>query len=273
MKILRVFPRRTKATPTDEDVRIGYPGLFDEADEIRISVTFTWDLPVAERLAKAWESVAPVKIGGPATGMRGEDFEPGMYLKPGYVITSRGCPNRCGFCTVWQREGQAVRELPICDGWNVQDDNLLACSEQHIRALIAMLKRQPERAQFTGGLEAARLKDWHIDLLDSLRPKQMFFAYDSPEDYEPLVDAGRRLLECFTWQSKVLRAFVLIGYPGDSLEAATTRLHDTLGVGMWPMAMLYRGSDGRVPEDPAWRALQRTWARPAAMDALVRAGL
>lgn len=42
MTRFRVFPRRTKATPDDLGVRIGPPGLFDEADEIDISVTFPW---------------------------------------------------------------------------------------------------------------------------------------------------------------------------------------------------------------------------------------
>ena len=141
MKIIRVFPRRTKATPDDDLVRINQPpGFFDQADEIHISVAWTWDLPKAERLAKQWEQVAPVKIGGPATGMPGDDFTPGMYLKKGYVITSRGCPNRCWFCSVWKREGN-IRELPITEGWNVLDDNLLACSDDHIKAVFKMLAR------------------------------------------------------------------------------------------------------------------------------------
>ena len=42
--------------------------------------------------------------------MSGGDFVPGRYLAPGYVITSRGCPNRCWFCSVWRREG-ALREF------------------------------------------------------------------------------------------------------------------------------------------------------------------
>ncbi len=60
MRLIRVFPRRTKATPTDELVRIATgPGWFDEADEIHISVAFSWDLPAAERLEKEWRHVAP----------------------------------------------------------------------------------------------------------------------------------------------------------------------------------------------------------------------
>lgn len=128
-RIIRVFPARTHATPDDDLVRINaIPSLFDEADEVHISVAFTWHLKWAEWAAKQWACVAPVKVGGPALNEPGGDFIPGMYLKKGYVITSRGCPNRCWFCAVPKREGGQLRELPVTDGWIVSDDNLLACS-------------------------------------------------------------------------------------------------------------------------------------------------
>lgn len=264
--IARVFPRRTKATPVDELAFTDEPGLWPpEVDEVHVSVTFTWDLPRAEYLAREWEKIAPVRIGGPATGMPGGDFEPGLYLRPGYVITSRGCPNRCWFCSVWRREGN-IRELPIRDGWNVLDDNLLACSEAHIRAVFSMLKRQPERAQFTGGLEAARLRDWHVELLRDLRPKQMFFAYDSASDWEPIVEAARKLLRAgFTTMSHALRCYVLIGYPGDTQGKAVERLERTLQLGFMPMAMLYRDENNQT--DASWRKLQKYWARPVYISA------
>lgn len=50
-RIIRVFPSKTSATPNDDLVRIHTtPSLFDEADEVHISVTFTWDIPWAEWL-------------------------------------------------------------------------------------------------------------------------------------------------------------------------------------------------------------------------------
>lgn len=257
-RIIRVFPRLTRATPVDDMVRVGSgPGLFDEAEEVHISVAFTWDLPLAEALSFQWERVAPVKIGGPATGMPGEDFVPGMYLRDGYTITSRGCPNRCWFCSVWKREGQEVRELPIRDGWNVLDDNLLACSERHIREVFSMLKRQRRKAEFTGGLEAARLKLWHVDLLDDLRPEQIFLAYDTPEDRDPVGDA-LALLTSRGFERHTLRAYVLCGYPSDTIESAEARMLDVVSMGAFPMAMLYN----RTPETE-WKNFQRSWARPA----------
>jgi hypothetical protein len=82
-QIIRVFPRKTKATPLDDLVRFGPPGMFDEADEVHVSVTFTYDKPVAERLAEEWRHVAPTRIGGVAYGDRGDEFVPGRYIKHG----------------------------------------------------------------------------------------------------------------------------------------------------------------------------------------------
>jgi len=262
MVVARVFPRRTRATPTDDLTFTDEPGLFPpDVDEVHVSVTFSYDMNRAETLARAWERIATVKVGGPATGMPGGDFVPGRYLRPGYVITSRGCPNRCWFCTVPQREGQ-IRELPIRDGWNVLDDNLLACSEGHVRSVFTMLARQDQASQFTGGLEAARLRPWHVTALRTIHPKQLFFAYDGPEDRDPLYAAGEMLLAGgFTRTSHALRAYVLIGHPRDTFEAAEARLIDCMSAGFLPMAMLYRDHAGR--RAPEWMKFQKTWARPA----------
>ncbi len=268
MNIARVFPRRTKATP--EDGFIGEPGLFPpDADRIEISVSFTWDKPEAERLAQAWESIAPVEIGGPAYKTPAGEFVPGRYLRHGYTITSRGCPLKCWFCPVWKVQPEAV-ELPIKDGWLVQDDNLLACSEKHIRAVFAMLMRQPKRAEFTGGLEPAFLRDWHVHLLAKLNPKQIFSAYDTPDDLEPLIIAGRMLQDAgFSFRSRKLRCYVLIGYADDTMAAAEVRLKAAIHAGFWPMAMLWRHPNtGRV--DKAWGKFQRIWARPAIIAARIK---
>ena len=259
-RIIRVFPRKTRATPSDQMVYFDGPTFFAEADEVHISVTFTYDLPKAEMLANQWGVVAPVKIGGPATGERSGEFTPGLYLKRGYTITSRGCPNACWFCCVWRREGREIRELKIKDGWNILDDNILACSESHIKSVFEMLKRQPRPAEFRGGLEAARLKDWHVDLLLSIRVRQMFFAYDTPDDFEPLVSAAKKLKTAGIIRpaSHCVRCYVLIGYPKDDFEKAEKRLRDVLQLGIMPMAMLYRDESGEPSR--SWKRFQREWA-------------
>lgn len=260
MRIIRVFPRKIKRfTPIDDFVRFGPPGFFDECDEVHVSVLFTWDIGRAEELAEQWRHVAQVKCGGPAYGKPGAAFVPGMYVGGGAVITSRGCPNRCWFCSVWRREPR-LTEFPINNGINIFDDNLLACSEAHIRSVIAMLKQQCGRVEFSGGLEAKRLKDWHIHLLANLQPAQMFFAFDTPDDEEPLRLVAPKLREAGFNRQK-LRCYCLIGYPRDTLEAAESRLRLVAGLGFFPMAMLWR--DESVEQPKEWRNLQREWARPA----------
>jgi hypothetical protein len=272
--ILRVFPRRTKATPSDPFAVVGGPGLWDPQFiaeyapvEVHVSVAFTWDIPRAHAIARAWSKLAPTKVGGPAFGDAGGEFHPGKYLARGYTITSRGCPNRCKFCFVPRREGR-LRELPIRDGWNVLDNNLLACSEPHVYEVFAMLRRQPHRVAFTGGLEARRMAGWIINLLAELRPRpEVFFAYDPGDDLKPVRDAAEELFFAgFTRASHRVRCYVLIGYPGDTIAAAEGRLADVLKVGLTPMAMLWRGEAGDRPGRD-WRRFQRRWARPAIIHA------
>lgn len=274
-KIIRVFPRRTNATPDDSLAFVGLPpdGRLRGVAEVHISVTFTWDLPKADSLRKAWSRIAPVKVGGPATGMRGEEFVPGKYLKQGMAITSRGCPNRCWFCSVPEREGSKVRELPIRDGWSVEDDNLLACSKEHILAVGEMLKKQRKRKRritFTGGLEPGRIEQWTVQWLKKeVKPQSFFMAYDSPDDYESLSQAADIIFSNgYQKGSSAVCSYVLMGYPNDTLAEAKKRLVGCCKLGIRPFAMLWRDHHGQV--DVTWRELQTEWVVPAIVGAKIK---
>jgi hypothetical protein len=261
-KIARVFPSKTAGSPDDLLAFFGPPGLFPpDVDEVHISVAFTWDRQRASVLADDWFPIAPVKIGGPGwSNEAGADFVPGMYLKNGFTITSRGCPNRCKHCAVHIREPR-LRELQICEGNIVQDDNLLACSERHIKSVFRMLGRQ-RRLPDLRGLEAKLLRDWHVDLFCYTWPSALWFAYDEPADYEPLITAGRKLWEA-GFDNRRLFSYVLIGQPGDTIGSAETRLRQTWRAGFMPFAMLWRDETGY--RDPAWIHWSRPWKRPAAI--------
>ncbi len=265
MRIARVFPTRTRMTPTDELVftsfqppQIGMP----EADEVHISVTFTWDLGKAEQMAEAWRVLGvPVKLGGPAFGKPGGDFVPGLYVKEGATITSRGCPNNCPHCGVPAREG-GLRELPILDGWNVLDDNLLACSDAHVEAVFQMLERQPYRAEFTGGLEAKLLQPWHARRMREIMTKRMYFAYDEPPDLEPLMAAGKIMRqEGHKFSSHRMACYVLCNFlPGDTIEKAEARVVETIKAGFMPFPMVYRDYSGK--REQAWKKWAHDWLQP-----------
>jgi len=263
--MIRVFPRKTNATPDDEKAYFSGPPLWELEDrDVHVSVTFTWDKPKAGYLAKQWgDQGYNVSVGGPAFGDFGGDFVSGRYVKNGFTMTSRGCNNKCWFCYVWKREG-SLRELPIVDGWNVIDSNLLGCSDNHIKEVFKMLKRQPERPIFTGGLEAKLLKPWHVELLKEVRTQRMYFAYDTPDDYEPLVEATKMLWNGgFNPHDGKCRCYCLIGYPKDTMDRADERMNQVIELGMYPYAMLYRDDKGERNSD--WMRFQDSWIIPQAI--------
>jgi hypothetical protein len=265
--MIRVFPRKTKATPDDKDVYFDAPPrniqgdlFFTPNETVYVSCTFTYDRPKAEWLAGKWrEAGYDVKIGGPAYGDRGGEFVAGRFLKHGNIITSRGCNNNCWFCSVHEREG-GIRELPIVEGWNVRDDNLLQCSDDHINAVFDMLKKQ-QNPIFSGGLEAKKLKQWHINRLSEINTARMYFAYDTPNDYKHLKTASEMLFGSgFKPHDRKCCCYCLCGYEGDTIEKAEERFQQIMGLGMTPFAMLYRDETGFT--EKAWRVFQRLWASP-----------
>ena len=260
--MIRVFPRKTTWTPTDELSFVGDPPLSflrPPPQPVHISVTFTWDIPEGERLLKAWSIYyGDVQLGGPAFDDPGGPFEPGRFVKNGVTITSRGCPKCCPFCFVPRREGK-LRELPIRDGWILADNNLFACSKEHLERVFAMLRRQPEAAKFKGGLDATLLNDWHLELFESIRIRELWFACDTPKALMPL-ERVASMIERYPRRSR--RCYVLIGFNGESIDEAQDRLKSVYDLGFLPFAQLYRGPSQRNYA-PAWKALARTWSRPA----------
>ena len=242
-----------------------------DIDEVHISVTFTWDLEKADDLFEAWQMLGvPVEVGGPAFDDRMGDFTPGMYLKKGMTVTSRGCTKDCWFCSVPKCANGVIRELPIQDGWNILDDNILGTSEKHFRAVIKMLKRQQERAVFSGGLEPGLLQPWQAELLRSINPKTMYTAYDTKDDYEALRQMARTVWEAgFSEKSHQVKCYCLCGYEGDTFEEARKRMEQVMELGFLPFAMLFRDESGQT--DPEWRKFQREWANPIIVGSKFRA--
>ena len=263
LDVIRVFPHRTKWTPTDQWAFFGEPPLFRPTNKkipVRVSVTFTWHKREAERIALAWKDhYDDVQIGGPAYENPGGEFTPGMFLKQGCTITSRGCPKRCGWCVVPTREGQ-IRELKIKPGWIVQDNNLLACSEKHIRAVFDMLRGQEQRIYFNGGLDKHFLKDWHRELFDSIKIGELWFACDISHDL-PWLERAAKILDGIPLRKR--RCYTMIGYDGESLLEAEHRIERVFELGFMPFCQLYQPDETKVyPEE--WRKVRRKWSRPAA---------
>ena len=259
--MIRVFPRRTKWTPEDPLAFVGDPPLFRPPDQpVVVSVTFTWDKPEGERLAGSWRRFYPdVEAGGPAYDDRGNGFTPGQFVKEGVVFTSRGCPKRCPFCFVPGREG-GIRELPIRNGWIVCDNNLLACSDDHIERVFEMLRRQRKPISFKGGLDASLFTLRHRKLMDKIKLDELWFACDR----KPSEAAIRRLSPLLNGISiNKKRCFVLIGFEDKSPSEADARCRSVYELGFLPFAQLYQ-PETRIAYSQEWKAVARKWSRPAA---------
>lgn len=265
MEIVRVFPRYTSQTPRDPLAFVGDPPLFrPPADEVHVSVAFSWDMAEAERLREAWACYYPVvRLGGPAVGgdVAGE-FTPGLYVKPGVTFTSRGCIRRCPWCVVPEREGM-LRCLDVKDGWMVQDNNVLATPRDHQRRVYGMLGEQSKAVVFSGGLDARLFDEWVAHEMARLRVRAAFFAADT----DGLLRELKRVRDLTPyWGRRQRRCYVMLGYDGETMEEARRRLEAVWDLGFMPFAQLYQpGGDARVRWPVRWREIERLWARPAAM--------
>jgi len=261
---IRVFPIRTNFTPNDEMAFVGHPPLpefrpKDRKTPVYISVVFTWTRDLAEKILASWrDHYDDVRIGGPAYGDYGDEFVPGMYLKQGCTITSRGCVKHCGWCP---EKNRPLRTLLIKPGWIVQDSNLLACPEKHVRAVFDMLRDQGRAISFPGGLDKHFLQPWHRELFDSILIDKLWFACDVTSDL-PWLERAAEILDGIPLRKR--GCYTMIGYDAESLSQAEKRIERVFELGFMPFCQLFRPDDHTKIYPPEWRAVQRKWSRPAA---------
>jgi hypothetical protein len=263
MNILRVFPRKTSFTPTDPMAFVGDPGLFlPPADEVHISVTFTWDMAEGKRLQSAWAQHYPiVKIGGPAFGYSLAGFTPGLYVKQGVTFTTRGCNNRCPWCLVPKMEGRLMEITDFSDGWIIQDNNLLQASREHIQRVFEMLRRQKHPITFSGGIQASLIKDWFVNELRTIKLDSLFLAADTPGAIRPLERAIKKLAG---FGRRQIQVYCMIG-KDEKIQDACARLQSIWNLGAMPFAQLYQPPDKYIQYSLEWKKLAWEWSRPTVM--------
>ena len=262
-KIIRVFPKRTSYTPTDDYVFVGlppFPEMLPDHTEVHVSCAFTWDKAQCQDLFHQWEAVTdkPVRIGGPAFGSPCDDFTPGLYVKEGIVFTSRGCDHECGHCMVPEREGN-LRELPIYQGNIIQDNNFLQTSRDHQIRVFDMLKTQKD-IEFRGGLEKNLIDDWFCQQINKLSVKRIYIAFDRPWQRDSL-DAAMAILHQYGYKRDKIHCYVLIGYT-DDMEQDEESLRYVYNAGAMPFAQLYK-TEANEQYSPEWKRFATQWSSPA----------
>lgn len=158
-----------------------------------------------------------------------------------------------------------MRYFPIKPGWIVQDNNLLACDESHVRAVFDMLRQQKRRIYFNGGLDKDFFEPWHRELFDSISFGELWFACDQRKDVKRL-EAVRPMLEGIPLRK--LRCYTMIGYDeGETLREAEQRIKHVFDLGFLPFSQLFQPPTAKEPTrvyGADWKAVNRKWCRPAA---------
>jgi len=217
----------------------------------------SWEKEKAEKLAEAWSRVAAVEVGGPAYEWPAGNFEPGMYLRTGYVITSRGCIKNCPFCFVRRREGD-IRTIPIRAGAWLCDNNILACPREHIEAVFDMLATQ-KKVRIQGGFDVDLLEEWHVARAVQVRPTKIYIAFDHANKRDAVHRALSMMLNGGI-RFGIVHSFVLGGFRDDTIEQAEGRCRWLLAEGAVPIASVYRGpEEKKAKRDPEWNEWYKRW--------------
>lgn len=158
-------------------------------------------------------------------------------------MTSRGCPRGCSFCHVASKEGRcAVKVADVSDFWNGQkeiqvlDPNITACREK--RELFRQYKETGAKIVFNQGLDIRLLNDEDIEDINTMKIKDIHFAWDNHED--DLREKFRRYAAKSKkrMHSSFGTVYCLTNY-GSTLEQDLYRIYTLRDLGFDPYVMIY----------------------------------
>lgn len=188
---------------------------------------------------------------------------PELTKDTAYGYLTRGCPGRCPFCLVSQKEGDvSIKSSDLWNFWDGQkyiklmDPNILACVD-HIN-LLGQLADSKAYVDFTQGLDIRRVNEDNIDLINAIKVKEIHFAWDNPKE---------DLTERFRWYAEHAKhrpngaygtVYTLVNYWSD-LEEDLYRIYTLQDMGYDPYVMIY----DKPGCDRVYIDLQRWCNRPA----------
>ncbi len=179
------------------------------------------------------------------------------------MIASRGCPNRCSFCTsriVWgksfreRRSEDVIREIKICvqdhgaDIINFEDDNLFPSRERALTLLEALIMEKEKHAfypEFTAmnGISIEKLDGDIIMMMKRAGFREIDLSLVSHSDElqknERRPFSSEHFLEiaCYALSAGFkVRGYFILGLPGQSVEEAyeTVSFMKNSGISVFP---------------------------------------
>ena len=158
-----------------------------------------------------------------------------------FSFTSRGCPNRCGYCAVWKIEQEAWVNPNWRAGINlgkpnamISDNNLSATPDEHWHELIDYLARNKRGVVFDNGLDCKRItEDMARDLARlKFTRSGMRMAFDRIKEDGVFQLAIERLIAAGVPRGEIM-AYVLFNFK-DSPREAHYRMSECRRLGIRP---------------------------------------
>jgi len=260
------------------------PGPLDGFDRVYISTLFTWRRAQVDELVAQFSTHADVTVGG-----SGWDFTTTLPaaaegLTPDYSLygidygmgyTTRGCIRHCKFCPVPRMEG-GIHEAdrmssllnPKSNKLMLLDNNFFAADSW--REKVAEIRRRGLVVDWPQGNDIRLMTDEIAAALADLQAHDqiagdqftskgwLHFAWDLPANDARTEEVvrGIRLLKATGFRGSQLRFYVLIGYPGYSVEDELHRVTTLHAEGIEPYVMVYRDYGAKDTRDPLRMRIQ-----------------
>lgn len=225
------------------------PDLFGIPDKMYVSSIFRWNRDKVLDLSDWWSQWTDTSIGGTGIdtcttlpeNIQNVDPDYSLYCSPDALgFISRGCPNKCPWCVVPQKEGGIHRvstAQEICQDRKKAtflDNNFLALPDYE--SDLIWLAENKIKVDFNQGLDARRVDQKAATLLSKCKFDYVRFALDTPRQKRSLSNAVSLLRE--NGLKRPIAVYVLIGF--DSFESDIDRLFFCHEIGCVPRPMKYR---------------------------------
>lgn len=222
--------------------------LFTGYDKVYSSKVFTW---TKEDPYLPKDTVK----GGTGYGLRNNLTEEIEHIRPDYSLygcvesygfLTRGCPNKCKWCFVPDKEGNIaanadIEEFVAFGKVVLMDNNVLACD--HGIKQIEKIIKLGLKVDFNQGLDARLIDDSIAKLLGKvkwLHPIRL--ACDSSSMIEPI----RKAVELLRWHNATPSQYFCYLLVTD-IEGALERVKFLKGIYVYPFAQSYRDKTGTEP--------------------------